>query len=68
MYYDADGIMKAAGAEAESASMVALAEDEGWIKTELCVPHSLLLFLPFARDSPSRSPMLGSSFGCAQRP
>ncbi|KAL6307414.1 hypothetical protein BKA93DRAFT_727356 [Sparassis latifolia] len=35
MYYDRHGNMKAAGAEAESASIVANAEDEGWVKAEL---------------------------------
>ena len=38
MYYDAGGEMKAAGAEAEGAAMVSLAEDEGWQKVELYVP------------------------------
>ena len=37
MYYDQDGDMKAAGAEADGASVLAQAEDEGWIKTELYV-------------------------------
>jgi len=35
MYYDKSGTMKAAGAEAESASILSKAEDEGWVKTEL---------------------------------
>ncbi|CAL1716267.1 unnamed protein product [Somion occarium] len=35
MYYDRHGLMKAAGAEADGASVLAQAEDEGWIKTEL---------------------------------
>ncbi|KAI0784588.1 hypothetical protein C8Q75DRAFT_724303 [Abortiporus biennis] len=35
MYYDKHGRMKAAGAEADGASVLAQAEDEGWIKTEL---------------------------------
>lgn len=35
MYYDPHGRIMAAGAEAESASTVAQAEDEGWIKAEL---------------------------------
>ncbi|KAH9917817.1 uncharacterized protein B0H18DRAFT_853686, partial [Fomitopsis serialis] len=35
MYYDSHGRMMAAGAEAESASTVAQAEDEGWVKAEL---------------------------------
>ncbi|KAI0749353.1 hypothetical protein C8Q80DRAFT_1100423 [Daedaleopsis nitida] len=35
MYYDRHGEVKAAGAEAENASTVALAEDEGWMKAEL---------------------------------
>ncbi len=69
MFYDADGIMKAAGAEAESASMVALAEDEGWFRTELCVPHSLLLFHPLPQCTYSYpDPQLGSSYGCGRRP
>lgn len=37
MYYDQDGNMKAAGAEADGAAVLAQAEDEGWIKTELYV-------------------------------
>lgn len=37
MYYDQHGNMKAAGAEADGASVLAQAEDEGWIKTELYV-------------------------------
>ena len=37
MYYDKYGVLKAAGAEAETSSMQSLAEDEGWIRTELCV-------------------------------
>lgn len=37
MYYDRDGNMKAAGAEADGASVIAQAEDEQWVKTELCV-------------------------------
>lgn len=35
IYYDTFGNMKAAGAEADGASVLAQAEDEGWIKTEL---------------------------------
>lgn len=35
MYYDQEGNMKAAGAEADGASVLAQAEDEGWIKAEL---------------------------------
>ena len=37
MYYDRAGVMKAAGAEAENASTLALAEDEEWFKVELYV-------------------------------
>ena len=37
MYYDQHGHMKAAGAEADGAAVLAQAEDEGWIKTELYV-------------------------------
>ncbi|KAH9945444.1 uncharacterized protein BXZ73DRAFT_38991 [Epithele typhae] len=35
MYYDSNGEMRAAGAEAEGASAIAQAEDEGWSKAEL---------------------------------
>ncbi|KAF5372764.1 hypothetical protein D9615_010105 [Tricholomella constricta] len=35
IYYDKHGKMMAAGAEAETTSVLAQAEDEGWIKTEL---------------------------------
>jgi hypothetical protein len=37
MYYDKRGKMQAAGAEAENASVLSQAEDEGWIKAELYV-------------------------------
>ncbi|KAI0303781.1 hypothetical protein B0F90DRAFT_1708994 [Multifurca ochricompacta] len=35
MYYDQEGDMKVAGAEADSNAIIDLAEDEGWIKAEL---------------------------------
>ena len=35
IYYDKHGSLMAAGAEAESSSVIAQAEDEGWIKAEL---------------------------------
>ncbi|KAI0058165.1 hypothetical protein BV25DRAFT_1872113 [Artomyces pyxidatus] len=35
MYYDKDGVMKAAGAEADGAAIADLAEDDGWLKAEL---------------------------------
>ena len=35
LYYDRDGVVKAAGAEAEGAQIEALAEDEEWTKVEL---------------------------------
>ncbi|KAJ3994251.1 hypothetical protein F5050DRAFT_1809766 [Lentinula boryana] len=35
MYYDSEGKMMAAGAEADTPSILSLAEDEGWIKVEL---------------------------------
>ena len=38
MYYDKDGNVKAAGAEAEGNAIMDLAEDEGWTKAELYVP------------------------------
>ena len=37
MYYDKHGKMTAAGAEADTAAMADLAEDDGWLKAELCV-------------------------------
>ena len=37
MYYDKHGKMTAAGAEADTAAMADLAEDNGWLKAELCV-------------------------------
>lgn len=41
IYYDKHGNIMAAGAEAETSSIVAQAEDEGWIKAELYVVFSL---------------------------
>jgi hypothetical protein len=41
IYYDRQGRMKAAGAEADTSAAQARAEDEGWIKAELFVPLSL---------------------------
>ena len=35
IYYDKHGSIMAAGAEADSSSVIAQAEDEGWIKVEL---------------------------------
>jgi len=52
MYYDRDGNMTAAGAEADKPSALSQAEDEDWIKVELYVPlpphylHSQFPFLP----------------------
>jgi hypothetical protein len=37
MFYDRDGTMKVAGAEADSNAIIDLAEDEGWTKAELSV-------------------------------
>ena len=37
MFYDQDGNMKVAGAEADSSAIVDLAEDENWTRTELLV-------------------------------
>ena len=42
MFYDQDGNMKVAGAEADSNAIIDLAEDEGWTKTELLVPYRLV--------------------------
>lgn len=41
MYYDQHGNMKAAGAEADGAAVLAQAEDEAWIKIELYVKSVL---------------------------
>jgi len=41
IYYDKHGNLMAAGAEAETSSVVAQAEDEGWIKTELYAFYAL---------------------------
>jgi len=41
IYYDRHGTIMAAGAEADSSSIEAQAEDEGWVKVELYV---LVLF------------------------
>lgn len=37
LYYDRNGVIKAAGAEAETTQVLADAEDEGWTKVELSV-------------------------------
>jgi hypothetical protein len=37
MFYDQDGTMKVAGAEADSSAILDLAEDENWTKAELLV-------------------------------
>ncbi|SRR6266702_852683 len=42
MFYDQDGNMKVAGAEADSNAIIDLAEDEGWTKAELLVLYRLL--------------------------
>ena len=46
MYYDRQGAMQTAGAEAEGAAIVSLAEDEDWQKVELYVFPTAL---PLAR-------------------
>lgn len=50
IYYDRHGKMMAAGAEADTSTVLAHAEDEGWIKAELYVLATLRpdpLFLSF---------------------
>ena len=54
MYYDSSGRMKAAGAEADGAAVLAQAEDEGWIKIELYVQRHLSLDIS-AHDCPGSS-------------
>jgi hypothetical protein len=49
--------MVAAGAEAETSSILSTAEDEGWIKAELCVERTFT-FIPSADTIP------GSSYVC----
>jgi hypothetical protein len=46
MFYDKRGKMRAAGAEAENASVLSQAEDEVWLKAELYV-----LYLCFQKRS-----------------
>ena len=46
MYYDKDGVLKAAGAEAEITTTVTQAEDEGWTKAELLVHQVMFSFIP----------------------
>lgn len=46
MYYDINGHMKAAGAEADGAAVLAQAEDEGWIKIELYVSRLSTFLTP----------------------
>lgn len=41
IYYNKYGAVQAAGAEVDNTSIIAQAEDEGWIKAELC---ALLFF------------------------
>ena len=62
MYYDRQGTMKTAGAEAEGAAIVSLAEDEDWQKVELYVFSTAF---PPARAH--GRPRKALSFGCAQR-
>jgi hypothetical protein len=45
MYYDADGNMTAAGAEAEGNAIIDLAEDYGWTKVELCARFFYLIII-----------------------
>jgi hypothetical protein len=47
MYYDKLGRLRAAGAEAESSSVLTQAEDEGWIKEELYVSSLFFTFSAF---------------------
>jgi hypothetical protein len=42
MYYDSAGRLMAAGAEAEAASILDAAEEEGWIKSELCAQLTII--------------------------
>lgn len=58
MYYDQHGNMKAAGAEADGASVLAQAEDEGWSRIELYA-HLCLL---------GRFDLLGSVSSCGFGP
>jgi hypothetical protein len=43
MFYDRDGNVKVAGAEADSNAIIDLAEDEGWTKADLLVLYRLFL-------------------------
>jgi len=55
IYYDKRGEMKAAGAEADSSSIQALAEDEGWTKAELYIPLSIPLESTLTLSRPASS-------------
>ena len=46
IYYDANGDPKAFGAEALVDGIFERAEEEGWYKTEWCVPSSFIYFEP----------------------
>jgi len=62
MYYDKHGRVMAAGAEADSASIVSQVEDEEWIKTELYV-----YIFPYNMQS-NFDTITVSSFVCGGRP
>ena len=64
MYYDQDGQLRAAGAEAESASIIVIAEDEGWMRAELYV-RAVFLIVPL---SPHALLLKVSSSGCGRSP
>lgn len=64
MYYDQQGVMKAAGAEAEGAAINDLAEDEGWLRAELCV--RLFKYTLFTLQN-AEFASVGSSFASVQR-
>jgi hypothetical protein len=62
MYYDPDGKMRAAGAEAEGSAIDDVAEDYGWTKAELSVPLLILLIVRTINNA-----TLDSSFDCARK-
>jgi len=52
IYYDRHGKIMAAGAEADDVTIQAQADDEAWIKAELCA-HTLMRLLPLTQISVS---------------
>jgi hypothetical protein len=61
IYYDKQGKMMAAGAEADTATVLSQVEDEGWIKAELC-GYTAFFGILGQGCKPTRTDL---SYGCA---